>query len=515
MRINTGLEAIDFQVKSPLATELVAIFQDVINFKAKLTNYDLVKKAKLVEEYCIAVALPKVCVTIKKNTGIPVAKIFVSRRFSAMFACCVDFGKDKGLNMYTTIQRYSGIELNELEKEYISSLKVKRLTAKDLDKMAASFDRKTGKMSIDKIAGLDISFILYFDYNAAFLVKETAHVKCEEMTAEEITAIVLHEIGHMMTMFEHAGDAYFKAAVNADIRVKHFFKDKKNRDEVLEYGFNFLEKYFPSKKDAVLALKNKCKEKKAAVGAQGKQVYSMGTFTSMVYIAFVSMFTLLGCLYFLPFDILFKIINPMLETLENHTKLSDYANLRKQYKYCEQLADEFASRHGMSAPLASGLHKLFQWSEVIGLGTVSHWSSLVWTAAKIPFVIYTIFCGDTSSGGGLYDRGYDRVVRAMNNALAIFKSENLPKEALDFYIKDYEETLAIVKQYNDKRKLQEAFHAVQNLSEYLLETPIHLLFTGRFLDEYNKLHNNTEFLLHNTMFYHAAKLKELLERVKK
>lgn len=511
MGVKFGLEAIDYQVNSKLSSELIQIFQEVIDYKSKL-NGTIRYIVTEVETFVLKVTLKKLAIAIYKHTGIPVSKLYVSKAFSAMFACCVDFGEDDGVNMYTTIKRYSGIELTEMEQEYIDSLKVKKFTAEELEKLSNNFNVKSGKMNIRQLAGKDISLHLYFDYNAAFLVKETAHVKCEPLTAEEITAIVLHEIGHMLTMFEHAGDAYFKASVDANIMINKFLI-KDNAEEVLKYGFNFLEKTFPDKKKLIDALKDKFL--KTLSPGKGEQSKSLGTIGSLLLVAFISMLTLVFSGLFLPLRIIGSVFIPMVNTLENTKKLSDYAELKKQFKYCEQLADEFVARHGLSRGLASGLQKLFAWFEITQLGVVSHNSSLVWAAAKTPFIIMTMFYGDLTDGGGAYDREYDRVTRGMTNLLSIFKNENLPKEALDFYINDFEATKAAIAGYNKRRRFTEIMYTVHNICRYILMTPIESLFTGRFLDEYNKLHDNAEMLKTNTMFYHSMKLKQILSRLKK
>lgn len=503
-------EAISFQPKSKFAKELVEIFQDVIDIRQKVKETELspLKITKAVEKVFFSSMASKMVNCIQKHTGIPVGTLYISETFSACFACCVDFDGDEGLNMYTTIQRYSGLELDEFEKEYVRSKQNKVIDEKEIAKLASNFDVRTGKMNISKLNGKAIKLLLFFDYNAAFLVKETAHVKCEYMTAEEIAAIVLHEVGHMMTLFEHAADAYFKAVYFNNNFIHNFIK-KTGKYEMIEYGLNFLENRFPSKKQAVDALRaNVDKYKRDSA----KSVESLPVFVSLLYTAIVTMMILLGAIISLPFRVLGGLIMPMIETLENTNKLSDYAHLRKQYKYCEQLADEFVSRHGLSHGLSSGLQKLFTWMELTGLGTVAKNSSLVWSAGKIPYILLTFFYGDLTDGGGLYDREYDRITRAMNNTLTVFRNEGLPKDVIDFYIRDYEMCKESVRQYRTKNKFRENMNAIQNLMEYLLATPVESIFTGRFLSEYNKLHNTAEQLIANSMGYHAAKLQQLLRK---
>ena len=96
----------------------------------------------------------------------------------------------------------------------------------------------------------------------AFLAKESGHVKCEYMTAEEIAAIVLHEIGHMITMFEHASDAYFRANVYNKVMINGFIK-KAGKFELIEYGLNyFLRVSFQQRKQTIDALRVKVSEAK-------------------------------------------------------------------------------------------------------------------------------------------------------------------------------------------------------------------------------------------------------------
>jgi len=512
MSFSLGLEAMNYTTNSEFSKDLISMFEEVIDYRKKVkeTAMSLTKVVTEVERFFLKVTAPKLFTAIRKHTGVPLGKLYVSKSFSAMFACTVDIGGDKGQNMYTTIQRYCGIELDEYEKEYVQKhSKHRQLYDDELEKLAASFDKRTGKMAINKIAGKDIKFILFFDYNAAFLAQETGHVNLPYLEADEITAIVLHEIGHMMTMFEHAAEAYFKAVFRNN-NILNLVKSG-NKFEVIDEGLKYLSKRFPTKKDMFDALSAKIESDRKAYSATG----GMSTFGSLLYVAVVTIFSLIAGVVALPFRVLFNMVEPMLETLESNQKLSDYAVLRKQYKYCEQLADEFVSRHGLSGKLASGLGKLFTWCEVTGLGMINRNSSLAWAAAKIPFILTTMFYGDVTDGGGDYDRGYDRVTRAMMHLIDVFKNSDMPKEAIEFYLQDYEHCREVVNSYNKNRKLVEIMNVLGGMINYLLRTPVELMFTGRFLSEYNKLHNKAETLVANVMFYHATKLKQLSSKIKK
>jgi hypothetical protein len=511
MGFNIGLEAVNYNVKSKFSTELIDLFQEVIDVRKSLKekSTSLSQIVSDITKYFLQVTAPKMTKCIQQHTGIPVSKLFVSKSFSTMYACTVDFGGDKGFNMYTTIQQYSGLELSEMDKEYIASLKQKPLTPEDLAKLTKSFDARTGKMNISKIAGKNISFILYFDYCSAFLAKETGHKDCEYMEASEIAAIVLHEVGHMLTLFEHASDLYFKAEFFNNTMV-NYIKNTDNKVDVIRFGLSFLEKQFPDKKKAVDALSAKVDEHVRNT----KDDARLPTFLSLLYIAVASILTLLAILLILPFRLLWGLLSPMTFNIEDAKKLSDYAFLKKQYKYCEQIADEFVSRHGLSGPLGSGLQKIFDSCQVAGLTIINKNSSLAWHAAKVPYILNTLFYGDLTSGGGLYDREADRIHRAMIDLIGVFKDSTLPPEAIKFYTDDYERCKEVIESYNRKRKFTEVMYAANEFINYLLETPIDSLFTGRFLREYNNLHNKAEQLIANPMFYHSAKLRQLISTMK-
>lgn len=98
MGFNTGIEAIDFQHKSKFAQDLVILFQDAIDVRQKVkeTTTSAVKIASEVENHFFKITAPTLAFLILKHTGIPVGKIYISRTFSMMFACTVDFNKDEG-----------------------------------------------------------------------------------------------------------------------------------------------------------------------------------------------------------------------------------------------------------------------------------------------------------------------------------------------------------------------------------------------------------------------------------
>lgn len=512
MAFLSGLEAINYQINSPFAKEMITIFQDTIDYRQKIKQKTstATEVVDAVEKYFFKVTGQKLAACIKKHSGIPVKHIYVSERFSMCYACCVDFGSDEGLNMYTTIQRYSGIEISDIEKEMYNITSSNTFSSAELEKLSNKFNIKTGKMDLTKLAGKDISLLLYFDYNSAFLAQETGHVLCEPMTAEEITAIVLHEVGHMLTMFEHASEAYFKSVFYSNVSYNTVKKIANKFDAIL-YGLDYLSYKFPSKKDNLNALRLKVESHKKTYLSNSAN--TIPVFITLLYSAILLIFFAHCSICMIPVELLIKIFTPLGVEIDAMFLNGDYYALRKQYKYCEQLADEYVSRHGLSSSLITALSKIFKWCEITALGYIDHNSALAWNVSKIVFIATTLFFGDHTDGGGDYDRQYDRATRSMNNLIGIFKNSNLSKSALDFYIKDYENCRIAIDKYKKGSRAVEIIHTIHLILDYICGTPLESMMSGKFFREYNNLYEKAEYLTTNSLFFHQAKLRQLKDTI--
>ena len=504
-------ESIGFQTKgSPLANDLITIFQEVIDYRE--TELVVMKRIKSVRNFFVTKSAPKLKAAIKKHTGIDCKNIVVSKTCDFGFACLMNFGDNMGLTAHDVINRYSGLETDPMILDYMRYKNIKPKSADDMRVVAESLKYETGYFTVNKLKGnIECFMTLYFDPYGAFLVKECGHDKADYLTAEEVTGIILHEIGHMISALAHSADLCFRSLVY-NRSLDYFLKnaDTKQKTEYVKENIN---KLTPELADKASKSLDQC----TAVD-QGSQY---GSWIENVFNIFVVM---LIQLFSAPFIALYLILEPIDDFFNEFSlkggwgkKMSDYAELPKQLKVCEQFADEYVAKHGMAHAQASALRKLWDFAAfdmgtyVLGNRTSALWYSL----NKSLFYVYTFLFGDITDGGGLYDNRSDRAKRLLMETTKALKTTNMSPEMVQFFITDYEKTkLELTKNKTTAHKFGDLMNTIRAALKYLITALPAMLVSGRFSSEYKNLFNKAEQLMANSLFYRASKLEQLLTKWK-
>ena len=502
-------ESIGFQTKgSPLANDLITMFQEVIDHRE--TEQLVANRIKSVRNFFVTKTVPKIKAAIKKHTGITCSAVSVSKTCDFGFACLMNFGDKMGLTAHDVINRYSGLETDPMILDYMRYKGIKPKTADDMRVVAESLNYETGYFSVNKLKGnIECTMTLYFDPYGAFLVKECGHDKAEYLTAEEITGIVLHEIGHMISALAHSADLCFRSLVY-NRSLDYFLKnaDTKQKAAYVKENINKLTPELAEKASQAL---DQC-----TATDQGSQY---GSWIANVFNIFIVMLVELLNAPFIAICLLIEPLDAFFSEFATgggwSKKMSDYANLPKQLKVCEQFADEYVAKHGMAHAQASALRKIWDFSAfamgtwVVGNRTASLWYHM----NKASFYVYTILFGDITDGGGLYDNRSDRAKRLLMETTKALKNTNMSPEMVQFFITDYEKTkLELTKNRSNAHKFGDLMNVIHSAIKYLISSLPAMLVSGRFSTEYKNLFNKAEQLMSNSLFYRASKLEQLLRK---
>ena len=503
-------EVIDFRTNSAFATELTNIFQECIEKRESIQ--DVKTRIKEVPKFFTDKSVSKIKAAIKKHTGLTCEKIVVSKHLSTCYACLMNFGDNEGVTSYDVIQRYSGLETPYMVKQYMDYKKIKPATAAEMQVIADSLNRETGLFGVDKFRdNIKCTMTLFFDPYTSFLVKECGHERLEYLLAPEITAIVLHEIGHMVSTLAHAADRCFRVQVYN--RALEYFTQAASIEEKSKYAKSLLSKINDTKlSDQACKSIDQCTAVDKHSGSGSWVANAFNIFINLL----LSVAAAAGGAAALAIDAV--LVYPLQELIDyrnikfgDNGKLSDIGPSGKGAKVCEQFADEYVAKHGMSSWQISGLRKIFDIAFTSGVGGLldARSGAISYYVAKIPFIVNTVFCGDLTNGGGLYDFQYQRGVHLMQELLKSFKSSNMSPEMVAFFVADYERCKKELTNKSGAIKLQNASQAFRDAVRYLASTLPAMLFTGRFTREYEILINKIETLTSNNLFYHATKLSML------
>jgi hypothetical protein len=455
--LKPACERIYYQINHPLIKELTLVFQEIIDtsksFRKYLTrNIINISERELqskIEDYLLEGRYEKrISEIIKKHTGIK--SVIVSIPPTPYDTNAMMYPEIKGVSedyVAEAYDRLSGID-NQNVSERINNTFL--LLAKSTDEQTARFDLNNTDTKVT------LRLWLYF----GLFVVDTFYVDKPDIvpfTASEITAITLHEIGHIFTIVNSIADMHYRARLIEDT-IKYYTDhmdttDKKKIADTLRLHNKNAAFANPSMTDEELFALTKLSLYDANITAKSKIKVEV-------------------------------------------TKLSDFADSILNISHIERIADEYASRFGMSSYLASALTKIYT-INAIGVGRIT-------TSIGLPnFVISLIYNiseamanyeSKIDSTPPIYDDIIVRLRLLVQNNIAIFKNQDLPQDIRAMYLKITEDTLHTIEQYGKVayvKKRISIYNALQERRDYSL------------LQEF------TRELMNNKLYYRAQQIRDI------
>lgn len=528
-----ALEAIEFQVDTKFADSIRDVYQDIINYReSQRGNKHIVRD---VIEYAETKMTSQFSKLWKQHLGFKLGHVSLCNSPTFMFAMQPIMGSDKELAK--VIDAMTGNAL------YASNLDFSKKTYEEVKKVAASFDRKKGRVGVSTYLKKDLTMNFFFDPYVAFLTKDTLNVNLDYFTAEELTAITLHEVGHMMSLLEHCADMFYNVSLNIAIAksfaktapisekvkaVKEYLKDKNAAKTLAENS-----KLKPQQADAA----NKTAENMDNFRKEDNYNDSSWSFWTTILNFFLSAlyfaYTVIGWIYSPVSSFILQLIQDIgIAWSRDYTqkggynvpKYSDYlANKTTAFNW-ERWADEYVTRYGYGSHLNTGLNKLFDTMSKVQLFSgmnekgVDTWirnSSIPMALSYVMHYTYSfILGGNLDDGFGIYESQIDRMKRVIQDTANVFKRMDLPQEVMDLYIEEFEKCQKSMDNVGVMRRCEHLWALVQRCIMSFVD-PIQLgnrLLRGNIKAEYAQLANDIDELKSNQLYYNAAKLNSILNR---
>lgn len=523
-----ALEGIFFQTSNPLGKGIEKAFQDAINHVNNLDYTGIDDKNKLkhrytnTHKYATAVLFPTLMKVIKDNTNLIVTKFVDVKSFSGFFA--VDMSLDSYDDVGTILTNQSGIGVQQIPLDQ---------TTQEVADLSTKFDEENSRM-ITTVFGKDmkrkIQVMMYMDVDMAFLMNDNLPVgMVESLTAAELTAIYLHEIGHPLTMFAQAGNMYLQleritkqlqVSRNQPMNPKKFIElYTKEIQPNLQKAVN---KKLINKK--VLEVSNTLCDQAKYYDQTSSSDYLLGTgellwnlFIRWQICAAMSWCRTAFVVYL--YDII-ETVKFFRDKPGEKGKVSDVANSPRSCYHIERMADEFAVRHGYGGSLASGLTKIYQAFDLIdslaGTGGKVHSKSLRDSKIFVSYLKFTIglqsffrITGRKISEDFLDDHAYEkdtaRLKRIIQQISVAFKND-MPKEMTNQYLSE----LAAAKNALDD--ISSFPQKVSNcIWSYFFDFPAILrrLTQNDQTSEMEQMLNEIDDVINNELYVHAAAFKNL------
>lgn len=550
-----GEEVIDFQVNGKLGKMLTDTFNDVIEFKK---NIDYSKVPNIAEtrrkyrinevtEFCKRVMAPKLKKVVLECCNLDIKNVILNSGLDfglqGLYAMNIDISNVKDEVILDTLSRETGTGTIS----YAGSLEDSKLI-KEFADVANKIDKGEARLT-SRVFGKNSKPIfaqeLYFDVNTSFLSEDfLAGEVYQPLTAEEIAAIIMHEIGHAMTVIEHAADLYFMhsrvKAMQINLKsVKLSETDiKKSLDSI---NTNLVSKLRKKLSDSdylsELTKKRLTKIVDTCEAVINTVVQDPGAEheESILWDVFRVSISLLLSLRYICISILaavfqYLIFAPIMEGIWRNTwnrdpadrKTSDLGANHNRANTLERWADEFVSRQGYGPQLASGLKKIIALAKASVFVTPmdlfgpldlssSRLSSSVFYACLTSVVTKVLFFCNVLCwfDPSMYENDYRRTLRIAQNTYAFFKSsDKVP--------------VGITKQWMDKiRQIEDEVQKVKRLRDTKIGVAINNIFTsitnpakwiayinsGNLDQDLTLLEDNIDDLSNNKLFYLSDKLK--------
>lgn len=517
-----SVEAISFQGASKFALELTELFQSVLDYRDSRRGKSTNIKSDVYKYHMDNV--PKAFSNIVfKHTGLIVESFKTSTELDFGYACLMSFGSDveKGSPLaHNAIAKYSGKKVDYYGHVPESEEEIE----KTLENISSKIDTVKGMLNDTKFAGIEkvdhMYCDIYFCYISAYLMNDSVHIEAPEFEAQEITAIMLHEIGHMLSAVEHAGDLVRTHqamteetkiyAVN-DVNASNIAKaTNKGLSKIkLDKGTAKQLELLSTASDTVSGVKEKS-------GIFGK---SIAIIVELIQTVLVLLTSLVGMV----------ILRPLMLVFGNNTELGDILSMYKSKRsdfmtnfgdncICERYADEYTARHGFGMYQISALgklHKMVSSAYITDINQGSRESTVVYRIAQFKIYVLMHMFGLGDDTDGEYENEAKRAESLVRDTLKVFKETNMSPELLDFYIKNYEDTVKALDKYKPKG-LANKLLSVNVFLTKVVSVPslIKLLVAGRADSNYQKLMDAARNINANKFHYLRAKLDQLYRQAK-
>lgn len=540
-----GFESIDFQTSSTLGTDISRVIANAMNeidkiWKDSKEQGDYFRNA--VANYCTKNFAPDLESVITKDTGIDVRSIQLYGRNlknSSFGLFAIELGLDDVDTVVTLMNRESGLNTSSKpDEQYL----------KDLNHLVDLLDFNKGKLKSNKygkgnkhIIHVNIHFDMEFAFMAKYLFADRVDKEQATPTADEITAIMLHEIGHMMTLVEHSFDMFATAnRIHENIHIVDSEKlrnDPKYMDSFIDEHKKILNKI---KKVAVMLpntqqntkLSKNIKLISAAIDKlelmkiTSNDAASMQTLISelVAFVGIIVKIILTRCMIGLAIGLSTTLINYLCASLVNlannksistSSKTTDRGSGYNQLFLIERWADDYAAHQGYGPELASALNKLnYAFKNYLMMFDDERLRHSTWFLSLCEIASKFLSLPSVLCAPPLLDNIYEddvrRIERIREDTYAFFRNNtDVPPTIINAYLNKIDKLNEQIKKAEDAQFWSKG--ARETLSKIwfnLTPTGIYsLLKDGNLQKDLDLLNNQVDAMRNNSLYYWSDKFK--------
>lgn len=497
-----ALETINFQHQSPLAKQLIALIQEMMDEldKTALQNPKYLSDSRLkgrvekVTKYLTNNLSLKIEKLLREELNLNIKLTMLSDIVILNGACFVEYFEQDAKNEDNSsfglgLDFMSGLIPTDKENTKFYDIEFFKKQASDID------------LTTGKLKSLSKDFVMHLlMYSSMFISKEVIDPNnLPPITAPEIASVILHEIGHALSFVEHCADMYYRTDI---VQNTITYTNDLTDDKTIEDVVNKVEKETTDKTSTGIL-----------VGL--KSLKNLSIFTPILALLEIFLYIplLIGAtLTRFPIDAVYSVLN------SSKIKTSDIVVTRNNASYSERVADEFVSRHGLAKEEVSAFVKINifydQGHQNMTIGEVADkfgtLSSICYSIKLLKTCfLYPLITLDTHT----YDPLIMRLEQLVKDCYVAFKDDSLIHENREYYIDQVKSMEKFIDELKNSTSMKIKQYIFGVMSGIIHRTSaLDAISTANLSADYDKLQQMTSGLIKNKLYYHAARLKSILFR---
>jgi len=484
--------------RSKLANDITEEFQKVCD-KRDLVAVELQKLRKEVVMRELNTCLIKVEKIVLSHLQLPITLVNVDGCRGGFISINTDSKGTGGLDKYVTERFYhKNTTKPKTANEFI---KISENTKKDF----TSFE------GVDDDVAKHFEFKLMCDFSGFFCAKSEWSLMVDDYTAEECTAILLHEMGHAISMTKRLGSTKYNFVCQKE-HFNYFLNNSSGEEKkkLADYYLKVERKKNNPDKDVVLTLDSIPRE---LLEASEKDKTDASLPVSVLVTIMMVWYSLLTIPFYyfmgIVVELIFDIVGPIIK--HEYDKTDDLPTTHRSLALLEIEADEFVARHGFAVHLTTALIKLKK-TPFLAEAATSNSKLLYYTDLLLCFVGNTFIVPHLEGAFTDYENLDTRVQTMRLNTIKNLKNSTMSKEALTMYIDSIDKMEKQLKATNSMFVLGNLYGKLFRFVKNFVSPGklYEIIIRGAWPKDVEDLMYDIEKLKNNDLYVSVARLKTLI-----
>ena len=522
----TSLEAMQPVLQSKLGKELDDIWQEIIDYRdTQCKDMSYSGKLGALRKFFRDKTIKKFQACVWKNLGLTIREVVLTNLDSGGFANASFFNPSDKDDQTGWLKIEETQNANYLHKCYpfVDFSGTDKMPIEKFIEIANAFDTNRGVVVESQRQRMRTVFYcdIFWDIETGLMIEDRLPKNggISNFSAQEITAIILHELGHTINLIEHAADMYARISTFKYLEAVFKSAHGENVEDVLKLTEKVSEilakKGDKVNADRMMQISNKVRHDVRFAGAANRPDMTKNILGSIIYYSFVFLFNAIA----LPFDVVFgNSQSYRFGKDDQKTKRGDIASNGRMVAWNERHADAFTVQHGYGTFQVSALDKLGRYFEREGrtekeiekLNRAEKLHKDLGFLTKAKLLLFAPMIAG-NSGYIVYPEGVKRFREILNQTIQDLKQCSTNPAYVAKYIKDIEFILDKIENFNKTEEYIAKIYRGYDIFMKFFSLPsmVEWLVNGRVQRELEQLVNDANAIGNNLLTYYGFKLQQL------